>query len=556
VPVQIWHKQVPPERPRDLHLPPAQTAGRPTGRRRDDDDLILRYNHCGRWFRVVAEYTLNSPTRGLKTSDHLSNSFNNHELCEIPKGLNATLVRVYDNLWCMLTGLAEPWLGFRSGGYSPAWLTGSYVPTASGAFDQGRSTPQLSWLGLLRAWKRLASVTAISVVAATSNLGASDDHGNSSATATKVAVPSVTAGVLDDDDVDVFSFDVRDAGVFSLEIHGFLRAVGRIEDTHGNTTVESELPIEQPLMQGTYYVSIRSASTSGIIRAPYDFQIYSDSDHDADGIPDYMDAFPRDSARIYPINGISTTVDNRIVIELESEDIDPANPLDLIQRSVVFTPDREGHYSREIRTLEWEEEIGNPVQDGSVIQFHGFDFEYAGQVWNSFYISQHGLVTLGGPLTYDYWQAQNRHWPLRRIATNFIRNPTISPLFKPTQVAELYVKKLTDQVVITWKTWEPEFYTRVSIRQERPSQFQAVLHANGSIRFSYLDVTFKDGIVGLFTEFTKSGTVATINDAKDIELPKHLDLLEVTLSASNNDAIIVEFNTRGAIPDTSNESVY
>jgi len=28
--------------------------------------LPLRYTHIGRYFRVVAEYTLNSPTRGLK----------------------------------------------------------------------------------------------------------------------------------------------------------------------------------------------------------------------------------------------------------------------------------------------------------------------------------------------------------------------------------------------------------------------------------------------------------------------------------------------------------
>ena len=37
--------------------------------------LPLRYTHIGRCFRVVAEYTLNPPTRGLNTSDHLSESW-------------------------------------------------------------------------------------------------------------------------------------------------------------------------------------------------------------------------------------------------------------------------------------------------------------------------------------------------------------------------------------------------------------------------------------------------------------------------------------------------
>ena len=31
---------------------------------------VLRYNHCGRWFRVVAESTLNSPTSCLNKPDH------------------------------------------------------------------------------------------------------------------------------------------------------------------------------------------------------------------------------------------------------------------------------------------------------------------------------------------------------------------------------------------------------------------------------------------------------------------------------------------------------
>lgn len=49
-----------------LRLQPPKPA-----RRRDDDGLVLRLNHCGRSFRAVAEYTLNSQTSCLKTSDRL-----------------------------------------------------------------------------------------------------------------------------------------------------------------------------------------------------------------------------------------------------------------------------------------------------------------------------------------------------------------------------------------------------------------------------------------------------------------------------------------------------
>ena len=32
--------------------------------------MMARYDHCGWWFRAVARYTLDSPSRGLETSGH------------------------------------------------------------------------------------------------------------------------------------------------------------------------------------------------------------------------------------------------------------------------------------------------------------------------------------------------------------------------------------------------------------------------------------------------------------------------------------------------------
>lgn len=64
------------------------------------------------------------------------------------------------------------------------------------------------------------------------------------------------------------------------------------------------------------------------------------------GIPDQLDAFPGDTARTSAIDGISTTVDNQILVELMPEDTTPANLFDLNERTLVFTPDGEGGYSR------------------------------------------------------------------------------------------------------------------------------------------------------------------------------------------------------------------
>ena len=66
VAVQIWHRQTRREDPGSPH--PQHRLG--TRRRRDDDGTEFRYNPFGRYFREVAESTLNSPTSCLNNPDH------------------------------------------------------------------------------------------------------------------------------------------------------------------------------------------------------------------------------------------------------------------------------------------------------------------------------------------------------------------------------------------------------------------------------------------------------------------------------------------------------
>ena len=88
--------------------------------------------------------------------------------------------------------------------------------------------------------------------------------------------------------------------------------------------------------------------------------------------------------------------------------------------------------------------------------------------------------------------------------------------------------------------------------------FQAVLHADGSIRFSYLDVTLGDGIVGLFQNEppTKVAPIARIPDPADDDLPGHLDIREAAIYESSASSIIVEFSTRGSMPEPDDGTWY
>ena len=201
-----------------------------------------------------------------------------------------------------------------------------------------------------------------------------------------------------------------------------------------------------------------------------------------------------------PVKEIWVTEDNQIVVELAPDEATRPNLFDLNGRTLVFTPDGAGGYSRRVRALEWEEEIGEEAQDtlssGTVILFESFDFPFAGQRWDSFYLGPPGVVTFGAPFTYSY---PYRSVTMQEIADRFISGPTLSALYRPLRYATTHVAHRPDRVVVTWLAGDSSTWPH-GVRPEKPARFQAVLGADGSIRFNYIDVPFEDGIAGLFPE--------------------------------------------------------
>ena len=272
-----------------------------------------------------------------------------------------------------------------------------------------------------------------------------------------------------------------------------------------------------------------------------------------------------------PLSGatgqISTTADNQILVELAPDDTTPANLFDLNGRTLVFTPDGRGGYARDVRTLMWEADVGEPVADRAEVELDGFIFDFAGRRWGSFHVSKHGALTFGEPLTYEYW-GPNWFATMREHANRFVAAPTISPLYKPilggqdgetSEAGQQHVSVSPERIVVTWTAKEPFFYVHTpGYPQQKPARFQVVLGADGSIAFNYADVALGDGIVGLFTaaEPTKGAVLASLPDAMNPELPGHLDLLDTTIYATNTDAVILEFTTREPIPEPPDGTVY
>ena len=261
---------------------------------------------------------------------------------------------------------------------------------------------------------------------------------------------------------------------------------------------------------------------------------------------------------------VSTTPNDQILVELLPGETDSANLFDLNGRTLVFTPDGHGGYSRSVQPAAWEENIGQLVADGEEIDLDSFMVDFAGRRWGSFFVNRHGLITFGEPLTYSYWDAENRFDTMREIAGKFVTTPTVSPLYKPILggrsdrfEATQHVAHQRDRVVVTWTTTEPHYYVH-GVPPEKPSRFQTVLNADGSIRFNYRDVSLGDGIVGLFPneEVSRTTLVASIADPRNPELPGHLDLLDVSIYETNTDALIVEWTMRGDIPVPPSGTTY
>ena len=101
--------------------------------------------------------------------------------------------------------------------------------------------------------------------------GTGDDHGNSSATATRVSVPSTTAGnISTGTDLDFFSFTLSASRTVTLRSTGSLDTYGTLYDASGNVLDEadddadSNFSMTNTLPAGTYFVSVEGYSSSDV----------------------------------------------------------------------------------------------------------------------------------------------------------------------------------------------------------------------------------------------------------------------------------------------------
>ena len=262
-------------------------------------------------------------------------------------------------------------------------------------------------------------------------------------------------------------------------------------------------------------------------------------------------------------DGLWTTEDGRIVLELQPDDATTGNLFDLNGRTLVLTPDGEGGYLREVSALAWQRDVGDAVIHGAEVRLP-FNFDYAGKSWDELAIRRQGLLAFGGNFKDPYWDL-GRRWERMDRYAEYIADgaPIIAALYKPLPFdgvpqGDAHVNVGTDRVVVTWFATEPAFHA-YGIAPDTPSGVQAALYPDGRIELSYRDVQFGDGIVGLFPseDAVKGDLLVRFSDPVDHAIDGHLDLTEAAIyEANDGHALIVEFTTREPIPDPPPDREY
>ena len=272
---------------------------------------------------------------------------------------------------------------------------------------------------------------------------------------------------------------------------------------------------------------------------------------------------PDPPIEITPVGrGISVTSENQILLELMSEDVVSANPLDLAGRTLMFTP-AGGGYSREVRALDWEEEADDAerMRGPAEVELEHFRFPFAGREWDSFFYTRPGLISFGKPIPSD------RSWPKRfgtmpQMFDLFVIAPTISALYKPDLGGNVYVSNLPDRMIVTFFVVDQGFL--VYGREPKETfDFQIVLHSDGRIALNYgpepqdPDEAFGDGIVGVFPGTVKTGLLGSIPDRWTAPFPRTLILWKPrSTQPPRPDRVLVEFTTRGPIRPIPNQEIF
>ena len=260
-----------------------------------------------------------------------------------------------------------------------------------------------------------------------------------------------------------------------------------------------------------------------------------------------------------PIGKVSI-IGNLILMELDEGALGRQNLFDLGGHNLRFTPAREG-YRVENLPLQWDSDFGQKITEPRVA-LHNFSFPLSGKSWDAFTVGVTGSIRFGepdnapgfglcgGPPQDQGGVSIGRFDPLGEAAGNLVNTvPAICVFFKPRMSGDRYVKELPDRVVVTWDVTEPYGNIQDFTWTKTINRFQAVLHKDGAIEFSYNQLAAKDAIIGLYPLIPEQAEkpLSTLSASKHASAAAHLDVQKLKLSVVGGLLFKVAFQTAGPV---------
>ena len=268
-----------------------------------------------------------------------------------------------------------------------------------------------------------------------------------------------------------------------------------------------------------------------------------------------------------PIGKVSV-VGNLILMELDEGALGRQNLFDLGGHNLRFTPAREG-YRVENLPLQWDSDFGQKTTDPHVT-LHNFSFPFSLKNWNAFTVGVTGSIRFGepdnapgfgfggGPPRDQGGVSIGRFDPLSEAAGNLVNTvPALCVFFKPRMSGDRYFKELADRGVVTWEVTEPYGNIQDFTWTKTINRFQAVLHKDGAIEFSYNQLAAKDAIIGVYPLIPEEAEkpLSTLSAARHSSVAVHRDVQKLKLSLVGGILLKVTFETAGPVLPAGDPSV-
>lgn len=196
---------------------------------------------------------------------------------------------------------------------------------------------------------------------------------------------------------------------------------------------------------------------------------------------------------------VITNAGDLVILQADPELLILSNPFDLKGRAIHYEPVLKNRYVYSLTAIPFDgtasETLSLKDDSFSELIFKGFQFPFAGKLYDRCFVGSNGDITFGSgdtdPPDFD------------TLASGL---PRIAPFFAdldPESAGTVFVNQNPDRVTISWLK-VPEFFNQSQFDYGE-NTFQVVLYKNGGIDLVYTtEMTATQALVGILPGFGKS----------------------------------------------------